>query len=88
MENGTSGLRAEVPQGTSGLRAEVPQDGCLPCAGESVGPARMWVKEIWSVLGEVAMHLHSVSHFASQGFDQQGLHCQSLQHSVDVLSFE
>eukprot|EP00971_Amphidinium_carterae_P139824 2770140-Amphidinium_carterae.1 len=46
------------------------------------------VKEIWSVLGEVAMHLHSVSHFASQGFEQQGLHCQSLQGAVDILSFE
>eukprot|EP00971_Amphidinium_carterae_P246331 4892680-Amphidinium_carterae.1 len=47
-----------------------------------------WVSEIWSVLGEVANHLHSVSHFASRGFEQQGLHCQSLQQSVDMLFSE
>eukprot|EP00971_Amphidinium_carterae_P168204 3332751-Amphidinium_carterae.1 len=54
----------------------------------STQEVREWVAEIWSVLGEVANHLHSVSHFASQGFEQQGLHCQSMQYSVESLAYD
>eukprot|EP00971_Amphidinium_carterae_P206214 4092241-Amphidinium_carterae.2 len=54
----------------------------------STQEVQIWVRDIWSVLGEVTSHLHSVSHFTSQGLDQQGLHCQSLQNSVDVLDQE